>query len=120
MKRALRVTAVALAVVATFFAVPPSANAAAPPVSILSVTNCVAWGVFGTCTTGAIPASAAHQIQYDFAPCGYGNIYDTVTGQRVGGSNLVLSGTIGGLYGSYYLVFTNVTGTFACAGSIQS
>ena len=87
--------------------------------SAVAATSCTAWGLAGTCRTATIPASSGHRIYYHVATCGWANVYDAQNGRRVGGSNLIGTGWISGLYGSYYMVVRSANLT-ACLGGISS
>ena len=95
--------AVMLAVVGA----PSAANAAAPRVTPQTAADCIAWGWIGSCTTAAVHANSNHQIGYSIEACGWGNIYDINTGQRVGPTNAVGVGRVSGLYGWYTLTVRN-------------
>jgi len=96
-----------------------SATSTSPSPKI-ALTACFALGYLGECDTAAIPASSDHRIYYGIQPCGWGNIFDANTGDHVGPTNLLLSGHIGGLYGSYKLRVRNLIFTDACEGQIGS
>jgi hypothetical protein len=87
--------------------------------SATAATSCTAWGFLGTCRTASIPSSSGHTIYYNIGVTGWGNIYDAGSGRLVGGSNLVGSGSIGGLYSSYYLVVRNASSA-ATVGNLFS
>jgi hypothetical protein len=81
------------------------------PASARTVTACTVWSPFaGTCTTDAIQASSStHAVDYSIDwHCGWGNIEDVDSHQRVGGSNLSGTGSIHGLYGRYALTIRDV------------
>jgi hypothetical protein len=86
----------------------------------IAATSCVAWGLLGTCRTATIPASSGHRIFYAIPPCGWGNVFDAANGRHVGPSNVLGSGGISGLFGSYYMIVRNAVGTVGCTGVLSS
>jgi hypothetical protein len=86
----------------------------------IAATSCTAWGLLRTCRTATIPASSGHRIFYSIPPCGWGNVFDAANGRHVGPSNALGVGSIGGLFGSYYMVVRNAVGTVGCTGVLSS
>ena len=112
MPKAIRTSLVAVAV--TTALVGGTAQAA----SAALAAYCTAWGITGTCKTETIPHSGDNRIYYDVAPCGWGNIFDAQTHNRVGPANVLAGGSVGGLYGNYFMIVRSVSAS--CAGAIHN